>query len=413
VKGTGWARVLGALLAVGLLAAVVLIAGLDGSASGERGSVRNRGDDGWLALYLLFEELGLSPEAWQGTLQELPEGRHALWWGRSPRSEGESATGAPDAHDLWLEQGADAPSQLRRFLVQGGRLVAPVTPATLDWLARTAGVSELEGARAVERARAAGPVRGPGGERFELAATGVQELRDLPPQVAREILLVDADGAALSWEVPVGRGSVVLLSQAELFDNAALRAGDAALLAARLAESLAPGGRLLFDERLGARGERPRLSALLAGPTLRLASLHALLLALLFLWWCLAPREFAREGRRAEGVCALERARARAALALRAGRASSLATPLREGVLRRACRRVRARPVDGDWRARLAGLRAAAGPRMDLERWTSACTRDVPDDPRALAELDLELRGLESELAPAHDAAVASPHPRP
>ena len=428
MRGAGVVRALGALLAAGLLVAVVLLAGLDGGGGGPRGSVRNAEDDGWLALFLTLDELGLEPEAWSGSLADLPVGRHALWWGRSPVVEfvwddpdefdEEPEPEEPvvsdedrelDAHDRWLADSPDAPRHLRRFLAQGGRLVVPPTQGTLDWLANDAGLVELEGASLAGRSRRAGPARGPGGESFELEVGFVRELVDLEPEVAREVLLTDVDGESLAVEVSVGRGSVVVLPSDDVFDNAVLRDGDAALFAVRLAETLAPGGRLLFDEALGGRGAPPGLGDLLAGRTLRLATANALLLALLAMVLALAPREFAREPRRSERVSALERARARAGLALRAGQASVLAAPLRAGTLRRAARRLRLRPGDGDLEAELAALRAAAGPRLDLERWTRACTREVADDPAALAELDAELRALESELAAPHDARPHAP----
>jgi hypothetical protein len=296
MRPSGVAGALGALLAAGLLASVVVLAGLEGDAGTGRGGASDRDDDGWLALYLLFEELGLAPQTWSAPLSELPAGRHALWWGDVPPSPGEpqdpsTAQERPlDAHDLWLERNADGPLHLRRFLVQGGRLVAPPEQATLDWLARRAGVAELDGARFQARVREPGWARGPGGERFELELTQVRQLVDLAPEVAREVLLADADGEALAVEIAVGRGSIVFPPALELFDNAALRRGDAALFAVRLAESLASGGTLFFDEGLRSRGETPELGALLVGPTLRLASVHAVLLVLVALWLALAPR---------------------------------------------------------------------------------------------------------------------------
>ena len=420
MRGAGVARALGALLAAGLLLAVVLLAGLQGDTGRGRGSVRSADDDGWLALYLTFEELDLAPEAWTGALQELPVGRHTLWWARAPveqLSDEPLDEPAPetererDALDRWLEQSPQAPRHLRRFLVQGGCLVAVPTPELLAWLQREAGLDELDGARLESRSRVAGPVRGADGERFGLEALLVRQLVELAPEAAHEVLLAEEDGTPLVLSVAVGRGAVVLLPNESMLSNRALREGDAARFAVRLAETLAPGGRQLFDEGLGARGAAPRLGELLAGPTLRLASLHLLALALVALWAALVPRGFAREPRRSERVSALERARARAGLALRAGHAASLAAPLRDGVLRRAARRLRVRPGEGELGPRLAALHAAAGARLDRERWRRALGREVADDPEALAELDRELRALESELGAPQDARPHTPSP--
>jgi hypothetical protein len=418
---SAFARVSATALALGLLVVITVLALFDAPTSTVAGSVHNTEDDGRRALFLVLGGLGLEPEVWSGVPADLPAGRHALWWAAAPieigpdildeyeieadeppeaRSETEPyAPREPDALDLARESGPRAARHLRRFLSQGGRLVVGLDEDLRAHLEYAVGLREFADTRVEEFTPAEGPVRLASGETLELDIPQARRLVGLDSALPREVLATDANGEALVLELPVGRGGVVLLAHPELFDNGALREGDGALLAVRLAEELAPGGRLLFDESNLGLGAARGVGALLWSVDLRLASLHALLVGLLCLWFLTWAREFPRDPQRHDLVAPLERARAAAGLAVRAGRIGVLADQLRRGTLRRAAQRLRAPYSDELSAARnLAALTASLGERFEDDRWQNALVDSQIQDLDELARLDAQLRALEAEL---------------
>lgn len=88
---------------------------------------------------------------------------------------------------------------------------------------------------------------------------------------------------------PVGDGVIVVLASDFVFSNRSLTLGNNGLLAFRVLESVAPAGRIYFDEVLNEAG-RPEVVGVLLEPPLRLLTLQVVIVSLLFGW--MANRRF-------------------------------------------------------------------------------------------------------------------------
>ena len=90
-------------------------------------------------------------------------------------------------------------------------------------------------------------------------------------------------GTTQILEQPVGDGVIVVLASDFVFSNRSLTLGKNGLLAFRVLESVAPAGRIYFDEVLNEAG-RPEVVGVLLEPPLRVPTLQLIVVALLFGW---------------------------------------------------------------------------------------------------------------------------------
>jgi hypothetical protein len=373
-------------------------------------SVDNAGPHGWHAAFVLLQELGLSPRAWEQPPGLLPSGRQLVWLPCvpiDPREDEEVVDASsepraqPDALDLAREVSRRSPRHLRGFLEQGGLLAAALSPEMLEFLRADVGLHELEGAELEELDPAPGRVRLPSGEQLELELESASRLTGLDGSVERNVLASTLRAETVAIELPVGRGALVLLASDAILDNSALRSVDQALFLVRLLEALAPQS-VLFDEHaLGLWSEAGTLDLALS-PRLRLLTLHLVITALLAAWSLSFAREFPRDPEPLLATAPLERARGISSLALRAGRPGVLGRELVRGTLQGIGQRLRTPLPESEsarrWLERLceaAGLPRAGDP---IETWDAKLLRAHVRTREDLARLDAGLRNLELEL---------------
>jgi hypothetical protein len=387
-EGTFAAGMLVLLLALALTAQF-----LTPSDEPESGSAVSSLPAGRRALLLLLRDLGFEADAWNEAPGGLPRGGGLVWLARVPEplptvdldsgkeegaseekeeeSQGEDpavvedpAPPSPAARDL------RAPAHYRRFLDEGGTMILHFDDDARKFLVEELGLSECEDVH-VSRVAPAGVrhVRDSRGEELEVE---VEEGGVLVPPTAGSIAqdlwwggTESSEGEeALATMIPVGSGQVVLLGDDSFLANEKIGERDHALLAVRLVEEFARGGRVLFDEyALGLW--RPRTAVgLIASPMLLLATLHIVALLLLGFWRSAWVREFPRDPPALESISPLLRARALASLLVRAGRLDVLARHLREGTRRRISRRS---PGASEAMRVLEGSTCASA--EELERW--------------------------------------------
>jgi len=405
-----------AAIGVGVLVVTLtVVASFVGSGGGAgEGSAEFEGDEGRLALFLLFERLGLEPELWNEAPGLLPRGDHVLWLAEIPRSlqhrfvgdewigygPPEVADEAPEAADEAPEAADEAPeaadetpeaadegfdgdqnhiaaaprevpfvlhdlTQYGDFVREGGTLVLPAGEETARALTETLGLAELEGLGALD------------GDRVQLERLfrGVEELafddsvrllKEPAAESLAEELVMTEDGGWFALAVAVGAGRVVLLADDGFLDNPAMQgflkppprglvAADHALLAARLFEELDRGGRLLFDEYALGRWVPDSAVGLASTGRRGILTLQLVLFLLLLAWSAIWVREFPRDPEGLARLSPLSRARAQASLLGRARRWDLLAGMLRRGSLRRLCE--------------LARIRAVGEPQAGDEAW--------------------------------------------
>ncbi len=374
-------------------------------------SIHNVGPHGWHAAFVLLEELGLSPRAWEQPPGLLPSGRQLLWLPCVPIdpreaegvAEASSAPRAdPDALDLAREVSLRSPQHLRSFLEQGGVLAAALSSEMLEFLRADVGLGELAGAKIETLDPAPGRVRLASGEQLEIQLESTARLSGLGTGVERNVLASTLRGETVALELPIGRGALVLLASEGFLDNSALRSADNALFLVRLHELLAPQGVLFDEQALGSWSESGPFDLALS-PRLRLLTLHLVLVALIAAWSTSFAREFPRDPEPLLATAALERARGISALALRADRPGVLGRELVRGTLQRIAQRLRTPLPESEsarrWLERLceaAGLpRSGAG----IERWDAELLRAHVRTREDLARLDAGLRTLELELS--------------
>jgi hypothetical protein len=375
-----------------LLAAVMTVLAYRSEPPNELpGSVGSTEQDGRRALQLLLEELGFETVAWRQPPGSLPPGERLLW-----------LAALPDA----VEQ-RDTPRDLthyRGFVQAGGRLAVAVDGAQLARLEQELGFTELAGLALTEDT--SGPRRVDArwltGETLALQQRAHFEAL---PAGARA-LLAGGGGQPYAIEVPCGSGALVLLADDAWLENGRLGALDHGLLAVRLAEHGARERAVLFDEYALGRWRPSSALSLALGPPARPFTLHLLLLALVCVWRVAWVREFPRDPEALEQVAPLSRARAQAALFVRARRHDLLAGMLRHGALSRAAARLRLRlpalPLDAaaaDARlaADLDALSAAAGRPLPAA-WREALLERHVTHAAGLERLAHDLDRLESEL---------------
>lgn len=385
------------LAAVGTLFVLALLA--PAASDGEpRGSARSAAPRGRLALVLLLRELGWDARAWSGAPGDLPADAGLVFLG-----------GVPAAPPGWRPEQEEGPAEpvrrrdpghYRRFLEQGGVLVAVFDQRMRDFLADDLGLEDARRVRTVRRgAKSALRAELESGETITLGG-GVRTALAPPESVPFRVLARQEGGDALALVLPVGRGRLCLTSAEDLLDNRRLERGDDALFAVRLVEALAPRGALLFDEYALGDWEPASPLALAFAPARRGLALHVVALLAVLLWGAAWAGPFAREGAPLERVAPRERARAQARFLARAGRFDLLARALATGVARRLAGGA-ARAASED--ATQGALRALFVARLGEAEWEearAAFARGAADEDE-LERLGRELAGWERRLAAA------------
>lgn len=345
---------------------------------GVTGSVSSARDDGRRAAALLLARLGLRAEAWREGPGRLPAGAHAVW--RATRAERPHV----ESRDLdWAQVrpapppavGLHAPEHLGAFVARGGTVVVEGQ----DGLAHVRDVLGFEHAVGLEIAPLEladrGRARLATGERLRVAAESAFEPLD-PAQAARELAVIETRSGDLPLvvEIPHGAGRALAIADGFLFDNGAIADAEHGLLLVRIAEEMAPGARILFDEHALGLWEPEGLGGVATRPSLLLLTLHLAAIGLAAAWLRAWPRAFPRDPEPLETFSPLRRARALARLAERARRVEVLVPAARAASLARVARARRLRvprPSRDD-----GGLS-----RAEVE----ACARALPADLAARA----------------------------
>jgi hypothetical protein len=338
VRGNGL-RVAGLAVLAGILGLAVLLALLPGAKETSARSVYSVEASGRRAAFLLLRELGHEVEPWTRAPGHLPHGEHLLLLGGVPQAppgyaseDPERLRGSRRLRDL---------RHYRRFVEQGGTLVTPFDDESEEFLREVLGMDGLEGLHAVHR-----PDRQPSARRLRLASGEELEVEqrhrwfesDLD-EARFEPFAVDALDRPVILRSTVGNGSVVLLADPALFQNALLREADHALLLVRLAETLQGRGRVLFDEySLGGWVPASPLELAFAPGVWGFSAHLAVLVGLLVvsIAWV---RSFPRDPEPLRQLSALDRAAGIAGWISSMGRWDLLGRMLRRGVLRRLARR--------------------------------------------------------------------------
>jgi len=308
----------------------------------------------------LLRELGVDARPWSSTPGDLPSDGGLLFLetppdippGYGPAEEGERAP-IGDANRRRLRD----PLHYLRFVEDGGTLVLPGQPDTIDFLIDTFELAEfatLETAApwGIDGPLGTNPVRAvlPTGEAFDVPWTPGQRYQPFPPGSPFEVILADAEGEAVGIRYPFGRGALVLLQDQELsgathgeglgfLDNNSIEKDDAALFLVRLVEFFELEGPVLFDEYVLDRWTPPSAVELAFSPASFLFSAHLVALVLVLLWCVAWTRQFPRDPVTWSSISAVVRARGFAGLLGRAGRWDLLGRMLGEGVLRRLAAR--------------------------------------------------------------------------
>ncbi len=347
-------------LALVLIAVAAVLLGVEGDRPTVAGSSLSTGPEGRRAAFLALRSLGFAPEAFDRTPSELPRAAALLVLARRPELSGSipapgEERGDRSELDDRLARTLHGAHFYRRFVDEGGVLLAPASAEVLAWLAEDwdlarlpvdeilepedsardvaavfarPGLAALAGGPAPaavpestpadapsvdDRARAPHSARVP----FAVAWDGVRPFAR--SAVARdEVLLELASGEPAAVRLTLGRGALVLLPDVDFLANEALGEADHGLLLVRLIETVAPSERLLFDEYALGGWRPPGPLAVAFSPRTRGAAWHLAALALATLWALAWVREFARDPLAIEPRSALVRAQAEASLMQRA-----------------------------------------------------------------------------------------------
>lgn len=428
--------------------------------NGEEQGVRSVQGGGRRALFLLLSSWDFEAAVRRGRPGLLPHDRSLVWVerfraGELPMAErpkppetelpevaepgpAEPESAADGLGDRPLREalgrGLSSPRHYRRFVEDGGSLLVEVdSTESLRRLSSECGFVEIDGLAMESLARSS---RAGEGERVVLWDEAESlTLGDLPAArfVATEevrdgrVLVSNAAGDVLALEVPVGRGSLIVLASGELFQNQALAQGDNAVLAVRLAEhgtrhmAGSPRRTVRIDESGGLGEDSPSILDFAFDARALPFTTALILFALLALWRALAAREIPREPTRDEYLSPRTRALGRARLYLRARRHDLLAQELRQACARELAGTLRLAPqlaaeAVGSEQAAQNFLRLAlpGAPAEELPPLARALSVDPVRDGRDLARLDLQLRRLRERCTtlPRAQARRAAPGPR-
>jgi hypothetical protein len=348
----------------------------------------------------------------------------------APKDAHEKDAPAKDAHAAEAHRiGIHAFSHYRRFVEEGGTIVVAASDKARHFLVDGLGF-EACGSLTKDAGLSSGVqgIRTRTGDLVTIDLVMEHLFESLDPNGAARELWTAADPDSrgplnasgeqpFAVAIPEGSGSVVLLASDAFLANRSIGAHDHALAAVRLAEDLGRGGRILFDEYALGLWQPETALGIAFSPKLLLASLHAILLLGLFAWMQAFVRAFPRDPEPYELFSPLLRARAFAALFVRAGRPEALARLLRRGVFDRLCARARLRPLaapadearadDGD-----AGIHAQPSFRPISRPGSQAVPRRIPQiGARVVTKAEIErlatASGLAAELERLHDLFVA------
>lgn len=338
------------------------------SGSERAGSIGSTDPEGRRAFALLLGRTGVSAEGWRQVPAALPRGAHGVWHAQGDgrdtdfvemldedepevdessedETTGEESDSDTDSKDSGLPSvGMHAPEHYTMFLESGGTLFVEGRSG-IDFLRDDL---ELEDAAGLELA----VLEDDGPRRIRLASGEVLEIdADLgfapldPSSSARDIAVVidpdDAGEMPYAIEIPVGAGRVIVIADPRPLDNVAIGEFDHALLAVRLAEIVPPGGRLLFDEYALGLWQPEGMVSVAMRPNVVLATLHAVLLVLVWSWMRAMPRAFPRDPEPLDSFSPVLRARAQARMFERARRPEMLAPAARAAGFDRIARILR------------------------------------------------------------------------
>ena len=358
--GTWGRRIALGLIGLAFLAGLVIPMAFP-EADAVSGSVASAEASGRRAAFLLLHELGLEPEIWRQAPLALPEGEHVLWMKRAPaqllaededeaedegegeaEDEAENEVAQLDPDDPILSDPRH-PWNYAWFVRSGGTLVLPGTVENQRWLDEDCGLElplwspcTWEGPRLTVELEF--------GDELELVIDPLPDTSSLSTEELRlqeegwDDLVVDSTGAAFVSSRAVDAGRVVLLGADGFLRNDEIGQGDNGLFFVRQIESLARGGRTLFDEYALGRWLPPSRVALLFQPGAIEILAAALLTLLLFVMHHAWRREFPRDPDPAL-LNPRMRSLAQARWLERAGRHDLSGLALRLGVLRRLVRR--------------------------------------------------------------------------
>ncbi len=301
----------------GLILVGSLLLFLPGSGAPRGESVLSTQEDGRRALLLLLDELGYDARAFTESPAELPRGGAALVLAAVPPepvlrpSEEEPASGPRGRRD---------PRHYRRFVDEGGVLLAPASEAMLAFLVEDLG---FDAAREIDwiPGRELAAVELASGEACAFAGTP-ERLASLDPGPSgARLLALSPQGTGFAVALPCGAGTLVLSAPGpDPWANERIARGEHALLFVRLLELVGSPRTVLFDEyALG--GWTPDSPVELAfAPEGFVLSAHLVLFSFLLLWRLVWVRAFPRDPEALAHVSALSRARALARLLERSGR---------------------------------------------------------------------------------------------
>ncbi|MEM7309896.1 MAG: hypothetical protein AAF682_24690 [Planctomycetota bacterium] len=438
---------LGRALAFLLLAFVVLagffLASIPQGVDERDRSAFSSTDRGRLGVFLLLRELGFAPRAWRDAPGDLPRGRFALWLPEAPREAPDylqriwdemdeaEESGDPDAERPPVTRRLRDPRHYRRFVEEGGVLVAALDDGRRAFLLDELGLERVEEITRSELESDApqGVVTRRGQELS--VGWGARRWLNAPDLGELETLVADADDPARSvvLRVPVGRGELVLLPTDELADNDTLEEGDNALLLVRVVEALGPLDGIYFDEfALGGWVPETPLELALAPGRFALTA-HLALLVVLAVWSLAWASAFARDPESLGRTSPRARARSQGELLARLGRFDLLAGMLRRGVFARLPGATRRRPApaaepgdsrgdDDEPRLEAHEVRRALGTVEHLARdehevaaWEAGFLRDAVETEEELELLAGKLVRLERLARTGRNEQNAPPGP--
>jgi len=321
----GWFSLCVLLVVIGL---AFLAQGLQEDPKAPAHSVTNTAKDGRRGFFLLLQELGFAPLEWRRAPGALPRGEHLIWLPQRPKPWQPQGKDGAHAEQLRNPLPTHELDNYRRFVEEGGTLVAPFGKEMLEFLEDDLGLPGAEelvplqaGGRARER------VRLDTGEVLELDLDSQKVLHPFPDGSPwRELWMLENEVGKqgpenlVAVESPLGAGRVVLLSEDRFLDNGEIGKSQHALAGVRLLEQLSRGGQVLFDEYCLGVFEPESALALTASPRVFLLSVHVLALLVLFVWAHSFARAFPRDPPPLQSASPLERAEALARIWKNGGR---------------------------------------------------------------------------------------------
>jgi hypothetical protein len=330
----GWFSLLVLLLVIGL---AFVAQGLREDPEAHEHSVTSTGERGRRGFFLLARELGFAPVEWRRAPGELPPGEHVLWLPERPNPWKPKA-GAEDARPESLSA---LPNHrllnYRRFVEEGGTLVAPLREKMLEFVTSDLGLAAAGDVQILKVGeREPRRVRLDTGEELALELDVARVLKPLRAGSAgRELWMLEKeqgeDGPEnlAAVEFDCGAGRVVLLSEDDFLDNDSIGKQQHALAGVRLLEQLSRGGQLFFDEYCLGNWEPQSTLSLAASPRVFLLGAHLLALLVLFIWAHSFARAFPRDPPPLAAASPLERAESLARIWKGSGRPQLAARALR------------------------------------------------------------------------------------